>query len=128
MFGLRLGGNMFTFSTDRGISGVDYNLDVKLRSFGAVLDLYPVAGTGFRISGGARINYNKADLTGTLSGPRSFGGVVVTPQQAGQLDGEAKFDRFAPMPASATTARCSAPTSASAWISACCSRASRGSA
>lgn len=96
MFGLRLGGNMFTFSTDRGISGVDYDLDVKLRSFGAVLDVYPVAGTGFRISGGARINYNKADLTGTLSGPRSFGGVVVTPQQAGELTGKATFDRFAP--------------------------------
>lgn len=94
--GLRLGGNLFTFSTGREISGIDYDLDIKLRSFGAVVDVYPVASSGFRLTGGARINYNKADLTGRLPAPRSFGGVLVTPAQAGELTGKAEFNRFSP--------------------------------
>ncbi|MFC4256232.1 hypothetical protein GRI97_11120 [Altererythrobacter xixiisoli] len=72
-----------------------YEGDVKLNSFGAMLDVYPFGGA-FRISGGARINNNTIDVTSTPSGIVEIGGDEYTAAEVGTLSSGADFKRFSP--------------------------------
>jgi len=76
-------------------AGVHYQGRVKLDSAGAMLDFYPFDG-GFRLSGGARHNANRARAMATPTKGASVGGQTFTPAEIGTLRGRADVRDFAP--------------------------------
>ena len=92
--GLRVDGSALSFDAHRTISGVPYKFDAKLRSGGPVLDYYPFR-AGFRVSAGARIDGNKADVTSTPTGNLQIGSNVYTPGELGTLSGSVTYNRVA---------------------------------
>ena len=52
--------NRFDLDVDRTVSGNDYDGDLELESFGALLDWFPWSGRGFRVTGGLLLNSNGA--------------------------------------------------------------------
>lgn len=95
LVGLRLGGNWFQFSFDQEIDEINYDADATLGSVGALLDLHPFGG-GFRVTGGARLNFNQAELTGRGEGTVEIDGQVFDADDVGTLDGDVEFDTIAP--------------------------------
>src|SRR5688500_6002440 len=60
----RVGGNAFSYSrTFDQDDGDEFDLDLELRTFTALLDLHPFGG-GFRLSGGVVSNSNEAGVVG----------------------------------------------------------------
>ncbi|WP_114395228.1 hypothetical protein [Oleisolibacter albus] len=96
LLGLRLDGAAFSLSHSFDVDEIDYDGDVTLRSVGAVLDLYPFPLSGFRLSAGARLNWNTVDVTATPTGPERIGGRTYSPAEIGRLDGDIEFDTLAP--------------------------------
>ncbi len=94
-FGLRFGGNWFSFDADRKIDDVDYDADATLASLGALVDYHPFQG-GFRLSGGLRFNFNEADLTGRPDEEIEIGDTVFDAEDVGTLKGDVGFDVLAP--------------------------------
>jgi hypothetical protein len=94
-FGLRLNGNAFSISRDGEASGVDYDVDVDLRTVGLLADWHPFSG-GFRISAGAYYNGNKASLTGQSNETVKIGNTTYDLSQAGSLKGDVEFSKVAP--------------------------------
>lgn len=92
---LRANGTFFGFSHDVDSSDVTYNGKLKLRSFGAMIDVHPFGGS-FRISGGARIGNNKVRLKATPTEEVEIGDNSYTADQVGTLSGEVKAKDFAP--------------------------------
>ena len=90
--GVRGGFNMFSMGgiTVKG-SGVSYQGDINLRSFGATVDVYPLAGVpllnGFRGSLGLRYNGNSFDVTATPASSVKIGNSTYTPAQIGTIKG-----------------------------------------
>ena len=88
-------------ATFLGINGnydsddIRYNGKIKLKSFGAMLDIYPM-GNHFRISGGARINKSYVRLDAVPTQDVEVGDDVYTPAQIGTLRGRAEVKKFAP--------------------------------
>ncbi len=74
---------------------LEYDGKIKLKSFGAMLDVYPMGGH-FRISGGARINKSYVRLDAMPSQDVEIGDDVYTPAQIGILKGRAEVKNFAP--------------------------------
>ncbi len=74
---------------------LEYDGELKLRSFGAMIDIYPFGGN-FRLSGGARINRNEVEILATPTGTFEIGGEVYTQQQVGTLSGRADARKVAP--------------------------------
>lgn len=93
--GARIGGNWFEYDFERSYDDVDYDVDLNLGSAGSLLDIYPFGG-GFRLSGGVRLNFNQADLTGSPNGGFEIGGTTYTADEVGTLDGGVDFNTFAP--------------------------------
>jgi hypothetical protein len=93
--GLRANGGFFNQSDTDDLDDIEYDADLKLDSFGAMLDWYPLGG-GFRISAGARVNNNKIDLLGTPTTAVEIGNVTYTPAQVGTLTGTITTRSFAP--------------------------------
>jgi hypothetical protein len=93
--GLRANGGFFDYSDTDDLDDIEYDADLKLNSFGAMLDWYP-AGGGFRISAGGRINNNKIDLVGAPTTAVEIGDVTYTPAQVGTLTGTVTTRSFAP--------------------------------
>jgi hypothetical protein len=93
--GLRLDASALSFDANRTISGVPYKFDAKLRSGGPLLDYFPF-GSGFRVSVGARIDGNRADVTSTPTGNIQIGSNTYTPGELGTLSGTVKYNRVAP--------------------------------
>src|SRR5262245_25666566 len=62
-FGLRANAGFFSHSDTDELDDIEYDADLKLNSYGAMLDWYPMGG-GFRISIGGRVNNNEIDLEG----------------------------------------------------------------
>ena len=60
-FGIRANATFFGVGTEFDSDDVNYDADLDLESYGATVDLYPFGG-GFRVSGGLRINNNRASL------------------------------------------------------------------
>jgi opacity protein-like surface antigen len=94
-FGVRFGGNWLSFDYD-GVEGdVDYDSEVTLASLGALADYHPFQG-GFRITGGLRFNFNKAELDGTPTDDIEIGDETFSPDEVGTLTGDVGFDVLAP--------------------------------
>lgn len=94
-FGARFGGNWLSLDFDRTINDVDYETEATLASLGALIDYHPFKG-GFRLSGGVRANFNKADLTGTPNEDVTIGDQTFAAADVGTLKGDASFRTFAP--------------------------------
>jgi len=94
-FGVRASATFLGFGADFDSDDITYRGDLKLKSFGAMVDLYPFGG-GFRVSGGARINKNRAAVRATPTGTVEVGDTVYTAAQVGTLSGRADVKDFAP--------------------------------
>lgn len=94
-FGIRLQASLLDIGHDFEAGGIDYEGDVKLRSGGAMLDIYPFE-KGWRISAGARVNGNRADIRATPRGPIDIGDMTVGPSQTGTLLGKLRVREVAP--------------------------------
>jgi hypothetical protein len=93
--GLRIGGNYFSYDFDEQLSEVNYDAEISLQSAGAVLDIYPLGGV-FRLTAGARYNWNGLEFTATPTTNITIGGNTFTPAQAGTLRGDVDFWEVAP--------------------------------
>lgn len=91
---VRVGGNTFsigrTFTEDED----EFDLDVKLRSLTALLDVHPFAG-GFRLSGGFVANRNEAALTGQSTSDYDIGNSSYRASDVGALTGTVDFKKAA---------------------------------
>lgn len=92
---LRVGGNYLELMSAGTYGDLDYDLDVKLASVGAALDLHPFA-NGFLISAGLYRNGNGADLTTEPTTNVTLGDTTFTPAEAGRINGNLEFNAFAP--------------------------------
>ncbi|HWP36732.1 MAG TPA: hypothetical protein VNL18_04175 [Gemmatimonadales bacterium] len=91
---LRGVGNYFSLDRDMDLSGTPFNVDLKLRSAGALLDLY-LAGP-LRLTAGGMWNGNNLSGNATISGTVSIGDSTYTATQVGRLDATLDFKKFAP--------------------------------
>jgi hypothetical protein len=96
-FALRIGANGFDYGYDETTDGVDYAIDLQLRSAGAHLDWYPT-GRGFFLSGGALYNGNGASVVGRgADGEIEIGDEVYDADLVGDLSGDIAFENLAPV-------------------------------
>src|SRR5450830_56157 len=82
---------------DGSTSTIDYNINGKLRSADALLDWFPAAGSGFRVSAGAVYDANQFDVTGKPSAGRYLiNGVSYAATDVGVLSGAVEYGKLAP--------------------------------
>lgn len=96
--GVRANATFLSISHSFDSDDINYNGKVKLGSGGVMLDVFPFKG-GFRISGGARINKNKARAIARPSGNNIYdiGGTSYSAAQIGTLQADTDIDDIAPM-------------------------------
>jgi hypothetical protein len=99
-FNSRIGvrGNATSFKYDKTVDSDDFEIDgnARLKSFGALVDLYPFGGS-FRISAGMRSNSNRFGGIATPTGSTvELGDNTYTAAQVGDLTGTVKFRKSAP--------------------------------
>jgi hypothetical protein len=94
--GLRANAAFLSVSRDEDVDDINYEGDLNLNSYGAMLDWFPTGG-GLRISLGGRINNTDIDLVGRPTTNVTVGNTTYTPQQIGTLSGTVTTDDFAPM-------------------------------
>ncbi|MFD1787326.1 hypothetical protein ACFSC3_07055 [Sphingomonas floccifaciens] len=93
--GVRADAAFLSASADFDSDDITYGGDLKLKSFGAMVDLYPFGGA-FRLSAGARINQNRVDVRATPTGTVEVGDTTYTAAQVGTLTGGADVKKLAP--------------------------------
>ena len=97
MVNVRGGINWFNYSFDGTKSGVKYNLDLKLKSFSALVDLHPFPLVGFRLTGGIVFNSNGLKMVSNqISGTVDIGGQTYDTGDVGTLNGDVDFKSTAP--------------------------------
>ncbi|MET0239644.1 MAG: hypothetical protein ABW184_07070 [Sphingobium sp.] len=95
--GVRANATFLSVSHSFDSDDIEYDGKVKLASGGAMIDVFPFKG-GFRISGGARINGNRARATAQPSGGSyDINGTSYTAAEIGTLKAESDIKDFAPM-------------------------------
>ncbi len=89
--------NLFQYNFDENEGGIDYELDLDLNSFGALIDWHPVGGS-FRISGGVFANGNEISGPGrgTPGTTVEFGDLVFNADEIGTVSTKIDFDSVAP--------------------------------
>ncbi len=95
-FGVRANAGFLSVSRDEEVDDIDYDGELNLNSYGAMLDWFPTGG-GLRISLGGRVNNTDIDLVGRPATSVSVGDTTYTPQQIGTLRGTVTTDDFAPL-------------------------------
>lgn len=95
LFGVHGDATFLSLSHHFQSGDLDYDGHLKLRSAGAMLDIFPFGG-GFRVSGGARYNGNTARAMAMPTGNASVGGQTFTPAQIGTLSGHGDLRKFSP--------------------------------
>jgi len=91
-----LGFNNLSRTRQDNTDGVDYQFDLKLRSFEVLANYHPFGGH-FRLRGGLLLNRNEFDLTGQPSGGTyDFNGVIYPAAAVGSLTGKLSFNKTAP--------------------------------
>ncbi len=95
-FGARLGINGFDYDETSSKSGINYDIDLKLRTISAIADYHPFE-SGFRISTGIIYNENKASFAANpAAGAYNINNVVYNASDVGSLHGDVDFNDFAP--------------------------------
>lgn len=95
LVGLRASATFLSISHDVDVDDINYQGDLKLRSWGANADLYPFH-SAFRVSAGLRSSRNRVDLVASPGQPVSIGGMTYTPEQIGTIEGEVRSRKVAP--------------------------------
>lgn len=93
-FGARVQGTLIPVVTDSQSRAFAAPQQLRVHSAGAMFDVFPFR-SGFRISGGARVNGNDA-RTSSLGGPVPLG-AAFTPAEAGAIHVASIADDFAPV-------------------------------
>ena len=95
--GIRGNATFLSVNADINSDDLKYDANLKLQSGGVMLDLYPLGG-GFRVSGGVRINGNRASAVGTPNSATSYqiNGTVYTAGEIGTLTAETDIKKVAP--------------------------------
>lgn len=91
----RLGFNYFTYDDSSELTDIDYDIDLTLQTFSALLDWHPV-GSGFRLSGGAFYNGNQADVKSSTTGLVDIGNQTFVVGPNDRVTGDVEFRKFAP--------------------------------
>ncbi len=91
----KLGVNAFQFEYDGTKSEIEYDLDLELLSFSALLDWFPFGGQ-FHITGGLLANQNKLELDAKSTATYEVGGATYSTADVGSLKGELNFEEVAP--------------------------------
>lgn len=95
--GLRVGAGFLKASRGIQSDGVQYQGDLKLSSWGMMVDLYPFRGH-FRVSAGFRVNKGtRLNMVATPAGPTTIGNTTYTPAQIGNLSGTVRIADVAPV-------------------------------
>lgn len=94
-FVVNFSGNYFSFDQEDTIDDIRYNVDLMLATVGGTVDWHMFGGPLF-ISGGVFWNGNEAEFDATPAAPVEFGGIVLTPAQAGRIEGDVEFNDVAP--------------------------------
>lgn len=92
---LRLGANYFSYDYNGTADGIDYDFELELQSFSALLDWHPFGGS-FRISAGALYNQNEINAKSDPAASYDIGGSTYTASQVGTLKGTVDFNEIAP--------------------------------
>lgn len=97
MVNVRGGVNWFNYSFDGTESDVDYNIDLELKSFTAMIDVHPFPLVGFRLTGGIVFNSNGLEMVSDqISTTVNIGGVDYNTGDVGTLNGIVDFKSTAP--------------------------------
>ena len=91
----RLGINKFNYSYDGTESDVDYDIDLNLDSWNALLDWYVLS--SFHLTGGLLFNDNSLDVSANLVPGKSYtiGEAKFSSSQIGTLQGSLDFEKSA---------------------------------
>ena len=95
---LRLQGNLFNYGDTLTEDDISYEGDLKLQTFGALLDIHPFAG-GLRLTAGAFQNGNQIDLEARCVTECEVGDLTISsagPTDNPRIFGRADFKSFAP--------------------------------
>ncbi|MEM9386808.1 MAG: hypothetical protein AAGA68_17240 [Pseudomonadota bacterium] len=96
-FAFRVGYSGFSTSFDETESGIDYDIDLDLRSFAVSGDWHPWQ-NGVFLTGGALINNNEANALGNGDGVDiTIGDLTFDAGLVGDLTAQVDFDDVAPM-------------------------------
>lgn len=96
LFGVRANAGFLSVSRDEEVDDIEYDGELNLESYGAMVDWFPFGG-GLRISLGGRVNDTETDLDGSPTTSVTVGNTTYTPQQIGRLSGTVTTDDFVPM-------------------------------
>lgn len=91
----KLGVNAFQYEYDTTKSEIEYDLDLELLSFSALLDWFPFGGQ-FHITGGLLANQNCLKLDAKSTATYEVGGATYSAADVGSLKGELDFEEMAP--------------------------------
>ena len=92
----RVGVNFFKYSFSGAEGDVEYDTDLKLRSFSLLLDLHPIPVRGLRLSGGLLFNRNKLEMESQPTSTYTIGDRTYTGAEGGALFGDVGFKSTAP--------------------------------
>lgn len=93
----RFGAGYFSHNFEGSTDTIDYDIDGKLRTVDALLDWFPSATSGFRLSAGVVYDGNKFDVVGRPSAGRYvINGVSYAAADVGTLSGAIDYAKFAP--------------------------------
>lgn len=97
--GVRGSATFLGISSDFDSDDITYRGKLKLKSFGAMVDVHPFGGA-FRVSAGARINRNRVNVSATpnadSTGTVTVGDEEFTAAQVGTLTGRATVKKVSP--------------------------------
>lgn len=93
----RFGFNSFSHSMDESTNDASYDVDVKLRTFDALVDYYPTS-SQFRLTGGIVYNDSKVSAKARPGAGSSytFNGNTYSSAQVGDVGGNIDFNKVAP--------------------------------
>ena len=97
MLNVRGGINWFKHSINRTKSGIPYTIDLKLKSFSALIDFHPIPLVAFRLTGGIIFNSNGLEMiSDQISEEIEVGGKTYSTGDIGNVTGNVDFKSTAP--------------------------------
>lgn len=92
---IRVGANYFKLSKTLEESGTDYDFDLKMKSFTALLDWHVFKG-GFRLTAGAVLDKNRLDGVAQQSASYDIGDNIYSAAAVGTLSASVNFRNLSP--------------------------------
>jgi hypothetical protein len=93
---VRSGFNAYNYNGSATKSDIDYKYKLKLQTIPVLLDLHPIADSGFRLTSGILINNNRVTATGKSQLTYKIGDQTYSAGEAGDLTGKIDFNKVSP--------------------------------